>query len=340
MDRLASGTKIDQLLETARDFWKFTPKRIKSPKDLFAAASAQFGQTIGSPRIRGLTVVLFLALACPAFSQPYAATLSAQFITSSNATLNGMVTPRGSPTVGWFEWGVGNGYGQSTPPASIGSSSNVVFLSTPIENLIPNTNYICRLVASNTSGITTGWPQRFTTGQRVAIWGRSTASSIIPPTNYDNIVKLAAGDYHAMALRADGQLLIWGGYLPKWPINPPVGLTNVIEIAGGRGHSLAILQDRTVVVWGYGSAGQTNVPATASNVVAISAGDEHCLALKSDGTVVGWGNLVPPANWTNIVAIASGDDSLLALRNNGTVIGYPSAPPPTVGPGVVAIASG
>ncbi len=71
--------------------------------------------------------------------------------------------------------------------------------------------------------------------------------------------------------------------------NVPAGLTNVVAIAGGSYHSLALKYDGTVVAWGDDSAGQTNVPPGLNNVVAIAAGGFHSLALKNDGSHCGLG---------------------------------------------------
>ncbi|MEQ1936578.1 MAG: hypothetical protein ABL962_22225, partial [Fimbriimonadaceae bacterium] len=191
-----------------------------------------------------------------------------------------MVTPRGVATVNWFEWGQGGVFDQTTMPTSAGSGSNVVFVSVSISNLLPKADYVCRVVASNSTGVSKGFQSRFTTGSRVASWGRSSISSTIPPAGLSDIVKLVAGDYHGLALRANADLVSWGTFLPTLPLTPPLALSNAIEIASGRGHSLAIKGDRTVVAWGNNGSSQTNVPPSLNNVVAISAGDAHSLALK------------------------------------------------------------
>ena len=46
---------------------------------------------------------------------------------------------------------------------------------------------------------------------------------------------------------------------------------NVVAIAAGDYHSLALKSDGTVVGWGYNVNNQTTVPAGLSNVVAIAA---------------------------------------------------------------------
>jgi len=98
----------------------------------------------------------------------------------------------------------------------------------------------------------------------------------------------------------------------------PIGLSNVVAIAAGASHSLALKRDGTLVAWGNNDAGQTAVPVNLNNVVAIAAGYQHSLALKQDGTVVAWGtnNLgqtgVPPG-LSNVMSIAAGGTRSLAI---------------------------
>src|SRR6185295_11666866 len=70
---------------------------------------------------------------------------------------------------------------------------------------------------------------------------------------------------------ATHQVVAWG-YYP--PVVPP-GLTNVVAVAAGLDHSLALQLNGTVVAWGDYGVGQTNVPPGLANVVAIAAGDWH-----------------------------------------------------------------
>ena len=69
----------------------------------------------------------------------------------------------------------------------------------------------------------------------------------------------------------------------------PSGLSNVVAIAAGESHSLALTAEGRVVAWGGNYYGQTNVPSGLSNVVAIAAGWYHSLALTAEGRVVAWG---------------------------------------------------
>jgi hypothetical protein len=76
-------------------------------------------------------------------------------------------------------------------------------------------------------------------------------------------------------------VVAWG-YNYDGQTNVPPGLSNVVAIAAGSTHNLALKRDGTVIAWGRNTFAQTNVPAGLSNVVAIAAGDFHNLALLGD----------------------------------------------------------
>ena len=84
------------------------------------------------------------------------------------------------------------------------------------------------------------------------------------------------------------------------PIHVP-GLTNVVAIAAGAYHSLALLANGTVMSWGLGTDGQlgdgttplTSTPAIVPNLtgaLGVSAGWNHSVAVLVDGTVRAWGD--------------------------------------------------
>jgi len=109
----------------------------------------------------------------------------------------------------------------------------------------------------------------------------------------------------------------------------PDGLTNVVSVAAGWYHSLALKPDHQVVAWGDNSAGQTNVPATLTNAIAVTAGWLHSLALRVDGTIVGWGDNgygqgggPPYAGACAFVAISASMNHNLALRGDGKVVAW------------------
>jgi alpha-tubulin suppressor-like RCC1 family protein len=79
------------------------------------------------------------------------------------------------------------------------------------------------------------------------------------------------------------------------------GLTDVVAVAAGDRHSLALKADGTVWGWGNNLSGQLGngtwqpyhyTPVKALNltdVEAVTAGDSHSMAVKRDGTVWTWG---------------------------------------------------
>jgi hypothetical protein len=81
--------------------------------------------------------------------------------------------------------------------------------------------------------------------------------------------------------------------------NVPSGLSNVVAIAAGDFHTLALLSNGTVVGWGDDTFGQLDVPFDAVNTVGIASGYYHGLALvplnsllqshlTRDGLVIKW----------------------------------------------------
>ncbi len=218
--------------------------------------------------------------------------------------------------------------------------------------LLPDTTYYYRVRASNpvddsafSDVASAGTPAQCTAS--VVGWGYNGYGGATPPAGLSNVVAIAAGDYHSLALKSDGTVVGWG-YNGDGQTTPPAGLTGVVAIAAGFYHSLALKSDGTVVGWGYNGSGQTTPPAGLSGVVAITAGAHHSLALKSDGTVVGWGYYYyasPPAGLVGVVAIAASDHHSLAVKSDGTVVGWGSdyygEPTPPAGlSGVVAVAAG
>jgi alpha-tubulin suppressor-like RCC1 family protein len=181
------------------------------------------------------------------------------------------------------------------------------------------------------------------------------------PNNLTNVLAIAAGFTHSLALRQDGTVVGWGSDTNYGQINIPIGLTNVTAISAGGFHSLARKSDGTVVAWGAGDGiqsgnyqyGQSIVPTGLSNVVAISAGEWHSMALKTDGTVVVWGGIGwggsadIPSGLSGVAAISAGYTFCMALKTNGTVVAWgnsPGGPVPVTVPtglnGIVAISAG
>jgi len=171
-----------------------------------------------------------------------------------------------------------------------------------------------------------------------------------------NDYALAAGDFHAIALRPDNTVWTWGfNYAGQMgdgtrrdrpnPIIIP-GLSDVTSIAAGYGHTVALKEDGTVWAWGDNRNGQLGlgdrrdrgVPTQVtrlSDVIAIAAGQGFTVALKADGTVWSWGMALEGSSFGNnmpadattpeqvaisgVAAIAARNSQTFALKSDGTV---------------------
>lgn len=180
--------------------------------------------------------------------------------------------------------------------------------------LIPNSTNLV-VVALLAAGLVSECSQAATT---VVAWGDNSHSQTIIPPGLTNVVAVAGGSFHSLALQSDGLVIGWGE-TGSGETTSPAGLSNATAIAAGTGFSLARQDDGNVKVWGS----QTAVPVGWTHVTAITAALENALGLTRDGVVVTWhtGSTVP-ANVTNVVAIAAGDTHNLALKGDGSVVAW------------------
>jgi alpha-tubulin suppressor-like RCC1 family protein len=135
------------------------------------------------------------------------------------------------------------------------------------------------------------------------------------------------------------------------PILVP-GLKNIVSIAAGSGHSLALKSDGTVWAWGNNDKGQLGNGKTGhtfdlsiakpiqvkrlNHIKSIASYDSFSLALRSDGTVWSWGDngfgetgtglkndyVSTPTqliSLNNILSIATGKNHAIALQKDGSV---------------------
>ncbi len=187
--------------------------------------------------------------------------------------------------------------------------------------------------------------------------GTTTDSNVpVDVSGIANVVSVAGGDQHSLALLSDGTIKSWGwnssGQLGDGTTankSTPVsvsGITNAVAVDADGYASMALLSDGTVKAWGYNGTGQlgngtttnSSTPVSVSgitNAVAIAAGYYHFLALLSDGTIKAWGSNgygelgdgttankstpVSVSGITNAVAVAGCGHHSMALLSDGTV---------------------
>ncbi|MDD4049192.1 MAG: stalk domain-containing protein [Clostridia bacterium] len=177
----------------------------------------------------------------------------------------------------------------------------------------------------------------------------------IPSSVKSNVIAVANGYTHCLALKASGKVIAWGNNEFGQCNVPSTAKKDVVAIAAGDAYSLALKADGEVVAWGNNQYGQCNVPASAKkDVVAIAsdAGGYHSLALTSNGQVIAWGSNgegrcnVPSTAKKDVVTIAAGVFHSLALKTNGEVVAWGNNHsgqcnvPTTAKKDIIAIAAG
>lgn len=95
--------------------------------------------------------------------KPAVTTEEATSITTTGATLNGSVNPKGASTTFEFEYGTTTSYGKKSEIGSAGSGTSSVKESRSITGLTTGTLYHFRLVATNGNGTTNGADKTFKT---------------------------------------------------------------------------------------------------------------------------------------------------------------------------------
>ncbi|MEC4684421.1 MAG: RCC1 repeat-containing protein [Nitrospirota bacterium] len=171
-----------------------------------------------------------------------------------------------------------------------------------------------------------------------------TDIEIVCPYPFTEVVAIAAGTFHSIALRTDGTVWTWGqnfngqlgdGTRDNSPVPVQVGLSDVTAIAARNTGSIALKSDGTVWTWardGYFIPVQLN---GLTDISAIAGGGNHSLAIKAVDTLWAWGKNfsgqlgdgtttdsytpVKVSGLTDVNAVAGGLYHTVALKSDGTV---------------------
>ena len=233
-----------------------------------------------------------------------------------------------------------SGFWQDPNPAN-NSATSIVQVREPsrFDNIIAVSAGVGADIASGhtlalkSDGHVFGWGSNLSSQLGDGAGGNSTYSSPVLTVQLSNVIAIAAGGNHSLALKSNGTVWAWGENTAgqagaqepftsfKNRATQVAGLTGTFTaIAAGPGHSLALRSDGTVWGWGSNTTGQLGngtfsggpvyTPVQASgltNVVGIAAGQAFSLAVKADGTVWGWGS-----NFNNALGLPSGTFSVNA----------------------------
>lgn len=216
-----------------------------------------------------------------------------------------------------------------------------------------------RVLVSNEIGSIWSEAARVTPAGGVAMVIGGEASLTNVPAGLTDIVQIAVGRSHLVALRANGRVVSWGS---GGVTNVPWGLSGVRWVAANNWTSFALKADGTVVAWGQdahrypqnlrgirlldaweasmavvdevgritlgSSSGSTLTHPGFNDIQSLSIWNGSVLAVRGTGELVGLdmttGGLVPDYAEFRSVASASrawvwGRQELLAIRRDGTV---------------------
>ena len=186
---------------------------------------------------------------------------------------------------------------------------------------------------------------------------RYSPSKVTTPPAIADIVAVAAGAFHSVALKANGELYAWGdngsGQLGNGSDLGSssallVGTDEISWVASEPGGEFTVARRSNGTLWSWGdnAKGQLGdntlsshsapaVVGAATNWVTQSAGWDHTVALRADGTLWAWGsntkgqlgnntnaNLKTPTQITTAkdwTTISAGDFHTLALKQDGTL---------------------
>ncbi len=186
------------------------------------------------------------------------------------------------------------------------------------------------------NGTTTSWQDSPTSPQ--------------PVSGLSDVVAVAAGSYHSLAVDSNGDVWAWGynsygqlGDGTRTNSTVPVQvaeLADVISVAAGSGGSSALDVNGDVWRWGSGTSVDLRtsfVPVQVPglpDIAVLASGGRHALAVDVDGNVWAWGSdsfgqlgdgsassavPVQVSGLSSVVAVAAGVYHSLAVDSNGDV---------------------
>ncbi len=207
-----------------------------------------------------------------------------------------------------WTWGK-NARGQLGNGTSDGSSHLLPTQVPGLTNVIAVSAGYEFTLALKSDGTVWAWGQNIY-GQ---IGNNTSMNNVKSPTkvlDLTDVVSIATGYNHSVALKSDGTVWFWGfnnhGQLGNGTLASPTkprksNISGVTQIASGVWNVAALKANGDVYVWGYnrrGIIGNNSVgsdvyspkKSTISDVIELKMGGHHILARLNDGSIMSWGH--------------------------------------------------
>jgi alpha-tubulin suppressor-like RCC1 family protein len=152
---------------------------------------------------------------------------------------------------------------------------------------------------------------------RVIGWGYNNVGQALFDLNMSDVVDIAGGREHSIALRSNSSVIALGDEVCR--DIPESALSNVMGIAAGWYHSLALMYDGTVVGWGHRAVVPQNIP----RFVKIAAGEFFSLGVTGEGEMVIWGYrapILPEVMKRNVVMVSASKGDIMILKDDGSIV--------------------
>jgi hypothetical protein len=250
---------------------------------------------------------------------PTASTSTASSVQERQAKLNGAVTPNGSDTYYYFQYGTTTSYGSNmpAPPGSdAGSGTGSVPESATITSLELATTYHYRLVASNAGGTTHGSDQTFTThSPTVAFQNNSFNLLESSVSNTDTFQGMLAGTSPSVAaLPGGGYAVAFQNNLSNLSISYSKGggVNTILGMAKGTSPSIVALpgggyevaaEASSDQLWTYSSATETGtntnqgmLAGTSPSIAALSGAGYDVAFQNNSNTLYVWSGVTTNTN--------------------------------------------
>jgi alpha-tubulin suppressor-like RCC1 family protein len=242
----------------------------------------------------------------------------------------------------------GDGYQRSTPAPVAGIPAAVEIAAGTYHSLARTADGRVWAWGANDTG-------QLGDGTQAEPYRGRTQPGVVP--GLQDVVQLAAGASHSLALRSDGSVWAWGnnasgqvgdGGPPTVRLTPVrvAAVAGVVEISAGPLFTTVRSNDGRIMAWGDGGNGQLGdgnyqpvplpVQLPMTGIAQLAAGFLHSLALASDGGLWAWGSngsgqlgdgtttsrSIPSRveGITGLAAVAVGAAHSVALRADGTVL--------------------